>query len=84
MRRKIKLFGVQLVNILVTWRELALSPEGAGKPRTDAATTTTPVQYLGGIEMQPSSRTLRPLSSHLASVVLVSLSCLIINSHAET
>jgi len=34
--------------------------------------------------MQPSSRTLRPLSSHLASVVLVSLSCLIINSHAET
>jgi hypothetical protein len=33
--------------------------------------------------MQPSSRTLRPLSFRAASVVLVSLSCLIINSRAE-
>lgn len=34
--------------------------------------------------MKPSSRTLRPLSFRAASVALVSLSCLIINSRAET
>ncbi|HZJ45993.1 MAG TPA: hypothetical protein VFD63_19615 [Pyrinomonadaceae bacterium] len=34
--------------------------------------------------MQPSSRTLRPLNFHFASVVLVSLSCLLINSQAQT
>ena len=34
--------------------------------------------------MQPSSRTLRPLSSRAASVLLVSLCCLLINSQAQT
>ena len=34
--------------------------------------------------MHPSSRTLRPLTFHFASVVLVSLSCLPINSQAQT
>jgi len=33
--------------------------------------------------MEPSSRTLRPLSFRAASVVLVSLSCLLINSQAQ-